>query len=202
MQSLQQHSCPVGGSRITSAAPKAQTRLCLHPFHRGEVLLWGLNCCSLRQTQQPVPSLPREGGRSKPVPASPSQGPAVPARWLAAPHHCYGSPGNIRAEQQPSPPRSFLSIRCSWEVQLHLLCYSYSSSSSWNPSASSLPAKPAQLPPSRPRAPSLPHTPWPQFCSVPPKLRAQNKAQNPDVTSLAPSTGNKLLAPLQMQLNC
>lgn len=58
---------------MTSAAPKARTRLCLHPFHRGEVLLWGLNRCSLRETQQPVPSLPREAGRSKPAPARAQQ---------------------------------------------------------------------------------------------------------------------------------
>ena len=128
--------------------PKAWTRLCLHPFHRGEVLLQGLNCCSLLETQQPVPASPREGGRSKPAPARARQylrsGWQHPNTAMAAPQRCYGSPGNVGAEQQPSPPHSLLSVCCSWEVQLYLLCYSSSSSSSQSPSASSLPAK---LPP-------------------------------------------------------
>lgn len=87
------------------------------------------------------PPSPREGGRSEVNRPQPG-----PVRGWQHPNAAMAALATSGRSSSPAHPRSLLSVRCSQEVQLHLLCYSPSSSSSWSPSASSLPAKPAQLP--------------------------------------------------------
>lgn len=162
---------------------------------RGEVLLQGLNCCSLLETQQLVPPRPVRVAEAKWT--GPSQGLCVAGSTPTLLWQPWQRQGGAAAQPTPAP------------FSVSAAARKFSSISSVTPlqaAAAGAPLPPLCLPnlpnfPCRPCAPSPPHTPWLQFSPVPPSLGAQNKVRDPDMTSPAPSRGDKLLAPLQMQLN-